>query len=262
MPGIGVLREGPLHAALKQALAEPGDRLEVPVDRFLIDIVRADGELVEIQTGAFGPLAGKLDRLLDAHRVRIVHPVAAQRRIVRVDEHGEVLSTRASPRRGGALEVFDKLVSFPSLLTHPNLVLEIVLLREDHIRAPAPVRVRRRTRDPGERRLAAVLDRLELRVPADLLALLPSLPEAPFTTRELAQMAGCPVRLAQQAVYCLRQLELVAPAGRRGPAPLYRPLAGAVPQRGFRSSRSRQLTTAPGGTHEVRTADLPQARLS
>jgi hypothetical protein len=30
---IGVMREGRLHAALKALLAQPGDRLEVPVGR-------------------------------------------------------------------------------------------------------------------------------------------------------------------------------------------------------------------------------------
>jgi len=75
-------------------LAAPGDRLEVPVDRFVSDLIRADGELVEVQTGGFGPLRAKLDALLDRHHFRIVHPVAAERRIVRVDEHGEVLSIR------------------------------------------------------------------------------------------------------------------------------------------------------------------------
>ena len=65
---IGVLREGPLHAAVKAMLARPGDRLEVPIGRFVIDLVRADGELVEVQTGGFGPLGPKLDALLDEHR--------------------------------------------------------------------------------------------------------------------------------------------------------------------------------------------------
>jgi hypothetical protein len=96
---IGVMREGPLHAALKTRLADPGDRLEVPVGRFVVDLVRADGELVEIQTGGFGPLGRKLDALLDEHRVRIVHPVAAERRIVRVDDGGEVLCGTALAQR-------------------------------------------------------------------------------------------------------------------------------------------------------------------
>src|SRR4051794_6973978 len=88
MTGIGVMREGPLHAALKAWLARPGDRLEVPVDGFVIDLVRADGELVEIQTGSFSPLRSKMDALLDAYRVRIVHPIPSLRRIVRVDADG------------------------------------------------------------------------------------------------------------------------------------------------------------------------------
>ncbi len=45
-------------------LAQPGDRLEVAVGRFVIDVVRADGELIEVQTGGFGPLSTKLDECL------------------------------------------------------------------------------------------------------------------------------------------------------------------------------------------------------
>jgi hypothetical protein len=219
--GIGLLREGALHAALKLALARPGDRFEVPVERFVIDLVRADGELVEIQTGGFGPLSGKLDALLDTHRMRIVHPVAAERRIVRVDAQGEVVSARRSPKRAGAVAIFDRLVTFPSLLAHPHLTIEVALTREDHIRGPEPVRVRRRTRDPGERRLVELLDRVVLASPADALAALPPLPAEPFTTRELARLAGCPTMLAQRVVYCLRLLELIEPAGKRGRAPLH-----------------------------------------
>ncbi len=222
MSGIGVLREGPLHASVKAMLAEPGDRLEVPVGRFVIDLIRADGELVEVQTGAFGALSAKLDALLDQYRVRIVHPVAAERRIVRVDSHGEVMSVRRSPRRASAVEVFDKLVAFPSLLSHPNLTVEILLLVEDHIRAPAPVTSRRRTRDPGERRLVEVLDRVEIRGPREILKVLPSLPQEPFSTRELAQLLGCSILLAQRTAYCLRTIKLIEPAGKRGRTPLHR----------------------------------------
>ena len=215
------MREGPLHAAVKAALAQPGDRLEVPVGRFVIDLVRADGELVEVQTGGFGALGNKLDALLDEHRVRIVHPVAAERRIVRVDEHGEVLAVRRSPKRATAVAVFDELVAFPSLLTHPNLTIEVLLLREDHIRRPQPVTTRGRTRDPGERRMVDVLDRVALRTSQDILAALPSLPAEPFSTRELAALLGCGALLAQRTLYCLRTIGIVAPAGKRGRAPLH-----------------------------------------
>lgn len=218
---IGVMREGPLHAALKAALAEPGDRLEVPVGRFVIDVVRADGELVEVQTGGFGALGKKLDALLDDHRIRIVHPVAAERRIVRVDEHGEVLSVRRSPKRATAVAVFDQLVAFPSLLTHPNLTIEVLLLREDHIRRPQPTTTRGRTRDPGERRMVELLDRVALRTSQDILAALPALPVEPFSARELAAVLRCSPKLAQRTLYCLRTIGIVEPAGKRGRAPLH-----------------------------------------
>lgn len=221
MTSIGLLREGPLHAALKAWLARPGDRLEVPVDGFVIDLVRADGELVEIQTGSFSPLRPKMDALLDGHRVRVVHPIPARRRIVRVDPEGTVLSTRPSPKRPGFTAIFEGLVSFPTLLSHPHLVVELLLCSEDHVRAPSPVRGRRYMRDPGERRLIEVLERVELQRPRDLAALLPRL-DGEFTTRELAAAMGEPLALAQKAAACLRALELFEPAGRRGRAPLYR----------------------------------------
>jgi hypothetical protein len=222
--GIGVLREGPLHASVKDLLARPGDRAEVPLDGFVIDLVRRDGELVEIQTGSFSPLGPKLDALLDAHRMRIVHPVAAERRVVRVDDAGEVLSARRSPVRGSALDVFDRLVAFPSLLGHPNLVVEVLLCREDHVRGAVPGRSRsgRRRRDPGERRLVEVAGSVELRGAGDAAALLPAELDDAFTTRELAGALGCGTVLAQRIVYCLRALGVLDVAGKRGRAPVHR----------------------------------------
>jgi hypothetical protein len=217
---IGTLREGPLHRDLKTLLAAPEDAFEVRVDGYVIDLVRADGELVEIQTGGFSALRTKLDALLDRHRIRIVHPIPAERRIVRVDEAGEVLSARTSPLKPGAATIFEGLVSFPTLLTHPHLTIEILLCREDHVRAPAPKRGRRYMRDPGERRLIDVLERIELSGPADAGSLIPPL-EGPFTTRELAAAMRVPLPLAQKAAACLRALGVLEPAGMRGRAPLH-----------------------------------------
>jgi hypothetical protein len=219
--GIGQLREGPLHLELKRRLAVPGDAFEVRVDGYVIDLVRADGELVEIQTGGFSPLRTKLDALLDRHRVRIVHPIPAERRIVRIDPDGVVLSTKASPKRPSAAAIFEGLVSFPTLLSHPHLTIEILLCREDHVRAPAPVRGRRFLRDPGERRLIEVLSRTELAGAADAARFIPPSLEAPFTTKELAKAMRVPLPLAQKAAHCFRALEILEPAGMRGRAPLH-----------------------------------------
>jgi hypothetical protein len=116
--------------------------------------------------------------------------------------------------------VFDGLVSFPTLLSHPHLTVEVLLCSEEHVRAPAPRRGRRFTRDPGERRLVEVLSSVELACAADAAALLPPL-TGPFTTRDLAERLDVPLASAQRAAACLRALGLVEAAGTRGRAPLY-----------------------------------------
>ena len=95
-------------------------------------------------------------------------------------------------------------------------------MREDHVRAARPLASRGRTRDPGERRLVEVLDRVEFRSPNDVLGVLPTLPPDPFSTRELALLLGCNMLLAQRTAYCLRMIQIVEPAGKRGRAPLHR----------------------------------------
>ena len=130
----------------------------------MIDLVRADGELVEIQTGGFSPLRTKLDALLDRHRDpdRPPDPGRAADHPRRRGRRGALRRGR-SPKKPGAATIFEGLVSFPTLLSHPNLTIEVLLCREDHVRKPAPVRGRRYLRDPGERRLVEVLERIELR---------------------------------------------------------------------------------------------------
>lgn len=218
---IGTLNEGSLHAQLKAWYAAPGDTLERPVDGYVVDLVRGS-LLVEIQTSSFAPLRRKLDRLLEAHDVRVVVPVALTRRIVRLSRDGEVLSGRRSPGRGRAEDVFARLVSLPGLLAHPRFQLELLLTHEEEHRRHEPGRAFRRH---GwviiGRSLVSVEERILLSRPADAVALLPPLPEL-FDTDDLANAAGCTRRLAQQMTYCLRSVGVLAVEGKRGRALLYR----------------------------------------
>ena len=135
MTTIGLLNEKPLHAALKVWCRVDGDLVEVPIDGFVIDLVR-DDLLIEIQTRGFSAMRRKLDRLLDSHAIRVVYPVPAEKWIVKLDEGGSEMSRRRSPKRGIPADVCAELVSFPSLLSHPNFTLEVVLTVEEEIRRP------------------------------------------------------------------------------------------------------------------------------
>jgi hypothetical protein len=218
---IGTLNEGSLHAQIKAWYRRPGDLVEHPVDGYVIDLVRGE-TLIEIQTGGFAPLRRKLERLLEEHPVRLVVPVALERRIVRLSRDGEILSARRSPKRGRLEDVFARLVSLPALLTQPGFELEVLLTREDEYRRHEAGRAfRRHGWVVAGRALVSVETTLVLATPADAGALLPRLPD-PFDTAELARAGGWDRRLAQQMTYCLRAMDVVQPDGQRGRAVLYR----------------------------------------
>lgn len=217
---IGTLNEGALHAQLKEWYRRPGDVLEEKVGGYVIDLVRGD-LLVEFQTGGFAPLRTKLAALAGEHHVRLVAPVAVTRRIVRLSDDGEVLSSRRSPRRGCLHDVFDRLVSIPSLLSHENFELEVLLTHQDELRM---FRAGRAYRRHGwivvGRALVGVEEAVSITSPADAARLLPELAET-FDTAELAAGSSIDRRLAQRMAYCLRALGVIEPVGKRGGAVLY-----------------------------------------
>jgi hypothetical protein len=219
---IGSLNENPLHADLKAWYAQLNDRLEVPIDGFVVDIVRGD-LLVEIQTGNFSALKRKMTQLTVHHPVRLVYPIAREKWIVKVAEDRESqASRRKSPKRGMVEDIFNELVSFPRLIRRANFSIDVLLIQEEEVRRYDGRRGwRRRGWVTHERRLLQVVDQRRFETPADLGALLPpSLPE-PFTTADLAQAIGGPRRLAQRMAYCLRKLDVVAPVGKDGNTILY-----------------------------------------
>ncbi len=210
---IGVLREQHLHAALKEWYREDGDLLEVGVDGFVIDLVR-DSLLIEIQTRGFSSMRRKFDRLLDEHSIRLVHPIAAEKWIRKIDEEGIEVSRRRSPKRGIAADACAELVSFPALLSHPHFTLEVLLVQEEEVRRPDPSSWRRNGWKVVERRLVGILERVEFSAPEDLLVLLPAGLPDPFTTADLASGLGRTRHLAQEVAYCLREAGVLAVTGR------------------------------------------------
>jgi hypothetical protein len=222
-PHIGTLREKPLHASLKRWYARTGDRVEVPVDGFVIDLVRED-LLIEVQTRGFSSMKQKITTLLDlGHRVRIVHPIPIDKWLVKVDADGAVLSRRRSPRHGNPTDVFAELVSFPNLLADPHLEIDVILTNEEEYRRHTPDRSwRRKGWTIEERRLIDVVETLLISNTDDLTALLPTGLPDPFTTADLATKLGRPRRAAQQMAYCLRIADVIVAVGKSSNAVEYR----------------------------------------
>ena len=208
-PHIGTLNEGSLHAALKERYAEPGDEFEVPLDGFVID-VRRGNLLIEIQTSNLAAMGRKLDRVLDEYQVHLVHPIAVGTWLQRPDA-----KPRKSPKKMTVYNIFDELVSVPTLLDHPSLTLDVVLTNQTKVQVHDP-KARRgrggfRTVD---RQLREVIAVETFTTVDDLCRLLPGGLPNDFTTADLASLAGVPREIAQKMAYCFRPLGVFVETGR------------------------------------------------
>ncbi len=217
--GIGTLNEKPLHAALKQWIAEPGDQFEVPLDGFFIDVVR-ENLLIEIQTGGFSPLKKKLRKLTKTYPVRLVYPIPAEKWLIQQPKLGiGKPKRRKSPKRGNVYQVFKELVSIPDLMQSPNFSLQVVLTQEEEVRKFEAAKKRRRFRKQWkleERRLLDVAESHLFECVEDVCSLLPAdLPDQ-FTTKDIADGLNQPAWLVQKMVYCLRTMEGIKLVGKQG----------------------------------------------
>ena len=224
MTGIGELNEKPLHAALKEVCALPGDRFEVPVDGYVIDIVR-DDLLVEIQSRNFSAIKTKLTNLLGDHRLRLIYPIAREKWIVKLPQgNGDAPTRRKSPKRGRLADLFWELVRIPHLMGHPNFSLEVLLVQEEEVWRYEG-KGRRHWRKKGwvteERRLLEIVDRRLLESPADVRAFLPDNLVDSFTTKDIADGLGIRRPLAQRMAYCLRHMQVIELVGKQSRANLY-----------------------------------------
>lgn len=222
--------EKSLHAALKEHFAQPGDTLECALDGYVIDILRPVGDrsqCIEIQTRSLAKMKPKLLKLLERYPVRVLHPVAYERTITRVDADGVIVSRRKSPRRGTVYHVFPELLSLPAVLLHPNFALEVVLIREEQVWVDdGKGSWRRKHWSMGDRRLLEVVGSVPLSSLDDFAALLP--PDLPpeFDVTDLAKAVKQQKVLARKMAYCLRALGVIELIGRRGRAHLYRRASG------------------------------------
>ena len=218
---IGTLAEKSLHAGIKSWYGRPGDRFEVNVDGFVIDIVRGD-QLIEIQTRHFGAMKRKLKRLLDDHQILLLHPIAQEKWIVRETAVGEPISRRKSPKKGSPLDLFSELMRIPHLLPHPNLTVGVLLTQQEEIwRDDGLGSWRRKGWSLHDHLLLNVVGQQLFASPAELRSWLPTeLPE-PFTNQQLAKMAKIRPNLAQRITYTLARCGVVEKVGKAGRANLH-----------------------------------------
>jgi ribosomal protein S25 len=213
---LKLMNEYSLHSAIKDWYSLPGDRFEVRVDDFIVDIVRK-ALLIEIQTRSFSAIKKKLTKLLENHRVRLVYPIPQQKWIVHVIESGEIVGRRKSPKKGRLSDLFYELVRTPNLVKEDNFSLEVLMIEEEEVRCnDGKGSWRRRGVSIKDRRLMNVNSKILFKNEKDFLRFLPSDLTNPFTNKQLAKVSGVSINLARKITYCLRKMGAITTVGKKG----------------------------------------------
>ena len=182
---------------------------------------------MEIQQSGLSAIRDKVNKLLnDGHRVEVVKPLIARKRLIRLaSENGKVVHRRWSPKRATDLSVFDELLYFTRVFPHPNLKLIVPLVEVDEVRYPGHGRRRRWSRKDFEvkdRLLVKMLGMQSYETAQDLHRLLPAGLDSPFDTRQLAEALQVGRFDAQRIGYVLRKTGSALQVGKRGNNVLYK----------------------------------------
>lgn len=193
---INTYNETSLHLSLKKLYAiKYNGTTEIPVEKYICDIVTDDDSIIEIQTGSLLKLLPKLIVLLKNHKVRLVHPLTCIKYIETHSSNGEKISRRKSPKRKDIYYLFDELMGIHPILLNKNFTLEVLLTTQTEIRRTTaePVQSlnnRRRFKKnwiKTDKILDSISDTYIFKSKKDYLALLPHEIPKEFNAKDLSK---------------------------------------------------------------------------
>ena len=243
---IQTYNESDLHRTLKHLYAlEYNGKTEVPVGRWICDIVTESGDVIEIQTANISKLTPKTKSLLDNGRnVTIAYPLVIEKTIETYMPDGALISRRKSPKKQTIYAMLRSLTGIYPLLLHGNLTLEVlfVTITEQRRKTATPVRLANKSRHfpktwvPQEKKLESIIRKERYKTKADYMALIPSALPHEFTILNLQKAIFSKLQedktnknsctaAANQArllLWLFTRMDLVEKCGKQGRCVLYR----------------------------------------
>lgn len=202
--GIGTYAEKRLHRICKRFVDEGHAIFEVSIGKYIADVVES-GRITEIQTGSFYPLLPKLRQYLDEtdYHITIVHPIIADRLLLRIDpDTGEILRKRHYRRCGRIEDVLTEVYWLRELLPSPRITVRVLLLSVEEHRYSERMRYRRAGAYESELFPKELLGDISLRTEEDYERLLPQ-ELVHFEAAEFAKLCGMRPRAANAALKAL-----------------------------------------------------------
>ena len=223
---IGTEKESSLHRVLKFRYAGSGGKTEAPSGDFVADGIRETGEIIEVQTGSFGPLKAKIEDFAKRGKVRIIHPIAVVKYIEVFEPKASKLSLlyrRKSPLKGSPWNLFDALLYAPQLPLLSGVSIEIALVSIVEKRVcDGKGSWRRKGMSIIDRDLEKWHESILLEKKADYLRFVPFKKNEEFTSSQLAEQAKIDTAIAGKALYVLTKLGVVKRIGKKGKSWVYK----------------------------------------
>jgi hypothetical protein len=223
LSSIGTKKESSLHRSLKLRYSGIGGATETPIGDYVCDGQTIYGEIIEVQTASFGPIKEKVKDLTQNSKVRIIHPIIAQKHIELFDLDGGLLHKRKSPREGSIWDLFSALVHAPELPLLKNLTIELAVVDVTEKRLnDGEGSWRRKGVSIKNRFLKAWHSGIILKRKKDYLQFIPFKKNEQFTVRDLSEKAKINKALAQKTLYTLEKMKLLKRIGKSGKAIIYK----------------------------------------
>lgn len=135
---INTYNESDLHLTLKKMYAlEFNGKTEVRLERtdWICDIIDENGNAIEIQTSNLSALTEKAEFILKSgKKLKIVHPILAEKYIEMLDSAGNTLYRKKSPKKATIYDSLRGMTKICPLFLNENCTLEVLFVRATEFR--------------------------------------------------------------------------------------------------------------------------------
>lgn len=169
---IGTKQERTLHQYLKYYFCPDSKYHEQKCNGYIIDILK-NNEIIEIQTGSFNAMRKKLDCLLEKYPITIVYPIINQKQVYNLDDNGELINNKKSPKKEHPLKIGKELYKINYLLNHPNLKFICAVVNIDEYRTPYINRYKQKKMTRINQIPKEIVNLIELKDASDFKSLIP-----------------------------------------------------------------------------------------
>ena len=172
---IGIYNEKRLHRILKRLVSENSSAYEIPVGRFVADVL-TDGHITEIQTGRLSALLPKLKYYAEEtdYTVTVIFPIVREKTILRIDtDTGEVLRKRKSGTHGTPSDILPQLYGLREIFPCDRISYCALLVDAEEHRYSEAIRYRKAGRYDCELFPTELIEIKDISGVGDLLPLIP-----------------------------------------------------------------------------------------